>query len=409
MNNYKFELVVDFTNIEKFRIGTSITKNDIIKYSYISPNGATEIVREMKKVILHDIYRVKNWINNKTNFIVESVKPYYENGKKLFIVNCIAVSAVPLVGGILAYTKTEKSNFTETQINKKLLPPVYMDTIHADGSVSSFANVKRQIPLEINKKVIKCSFETPISKAKIEKKLAVNKEKRIIKAKGVERKSKILTMNNDDIRTILLNQAESFYPIPYFDGYICGKKNYSIGYGSGMSFEEATKYWKRAGLSNEEGLKLANYLGKCGWKKGLQVIKEWKNKPGVLTREEANELRDLEWNKMFEQINEKYTFLPDFQKRILTNTAYNCGIAKITGYKNGNIRIPESELSKALKKYDYWDDRVFDAYMKIKTYNKGLKNRRKVEAIAFCKTIKNEGIVDNRTEKTLELALNEKP
>ena len=176
---------------------------------------------------------------------------------------------------------------------------------------------------------------------------------------------------------VQLRSSESFYPIPYDDG-----TQKSLGFGSEANNKFCDSIWKRANMSN--GKEVAKLLHTAGYKKSLKILDKFKNRKGVLTLVEAENLQDKEWQSFKNRVDQDYTFLPEKQRRVLGNVTYNTGYALLAGYKN---RIPESQLSILLKTKDWRDPnnrKAFEiAFRKLKTYNKGLMARRMREYNAF--------------------------
>jgi hypothetical protein len=175
---------------------------------------------------------------------------------------------------------------------------------------------------------------------------------------------------------LLLNLAEGYYPIPYWDN-----KQYSVGYGSCASLNDCKRLWSAMGLSEQQGKDLAMSLHKIGFREARKICKKWEGKPGTVSRAEAARLREVEFSKFRVQVEEHFTFLPKYQQEVLTMLTYNTGWAGFYGYKPKGM--PKSKLAIALETKDWWHPDVYAAWTQLKAYNKGLYNRRCIERNAF--------------------------
>ena len=184
---------------------------------------------------------------------------------------------------------------------------------------------------------------------------------------------------------VQLGSSESFYPIPYDDG-----PQRSMGFGSAADPELCHMIWKRAGMWN--GPQVAKQLHTAGYKKSLKIIASYKNRKGVLSLKEAEDLRDKEWSKFKTFVDENYTFLSENRRKVLANVSYNIGMAGLRGYHK---RIPESKLSVYIRTQDFDHPNNFKEFKKIfintritinGEYSLGLARRREKEFNAFMAT-----------------------
>ena len=192
--------------------------------------------------------------------------------------------------------------------------------------------------------------------------------------------------NPTKIANTLLNHVEGFYPLPYWDN-----KQYSVGFGSYISYDDCKVLWKRAGLSEAKGKILAHVLHTAGWRVSQKIIAKYVGKPGTLTVAEAVEMRNAELRKFEAHIKEAYPTMPIHQRKILTMTVYNTGWA---GFYGG-FGYRKSDLAAAIERHGWNSKQAYQAYTRLKTtirgkFSKGLLNRRIAERDAFFATVRKD-------------------
>ncbi len=100
----KIEIIIEFEDLLKnFQIGASYSKNDLVKYEYVSPRGFENIWESVKHNFKTDLTRLKTYCKSEYNYIYNGFREFYVNGKKLFIASFVAASSVILTAGTLAF------------------------------------------------------------------------------------------------------------------------------------------------------------------------------------------------------------------------------------------------------------------------------------------------------------------
>ena len=472
---HKIEIVISVDSLKHFKLGWSYSKDDILKHQieYRTPEKWT--VKEILSCFAHNVKTdyglIKQWVINQNDYILCECKKIWADNKeyvKVAFLSAGIVLATALYQGynhrndnksyvaenIIGLDKTSALDIATLSVKEWSEVESSYDKHISNFKKDSLAASAKAYKININTKLaIENKLNRPLTKEEVKsinrqikkKKLSIYNSKLKKESLASTKTNEVLTnsdlkklslanrndhkddlqklgssavnstlykIGSDKISSLILNEAEGFYCLPYWD-----YSQYSVGFGTRYSYEECKALWQRVGLSEQEGKNLAHSLLGMGYKKRLSVLKKYSNLKGSLTFQEAQELRDKEYYTFYNDVYKHYPELPELQKRILAVMVYNTGWG-------GFSKTP---LAKAIKNHGWDSPEVYNLFTKVKVhvkvrdsrgrvvglkFLKGLYERRKKERDAFFATVdkksfqNTENLVTTQLNKELNHNLN---